>query len=242
LGIRDQAKRIAAGAGVALATSGLSNCNDQGAVDPPPPPLQCNSVGMGQTLAATATRTADTLDVNVRNTLGSASWQVDRVTAVSGATLLATRLPAPRSNESLDITLRLESTTTTQASFTVDATLAGLSNETCTVQRTFIVTISPTGVLVSLADADRLPLAARQRAEIVLAQRDGHVVEMQAKTPWQGDRVTSWFVSDGSLDASSGSTVHWTLPATPGIYQAELVIDFGSDGLAFDMLLLEVEG
>jgi hypothetical protein len=240
MGIKDQARRIAAGASVAVATSGLSSCNDNGAVDPPPPPLECNTVNMGQTLSAGATRDADVVEVTVRNTLGYAGWRVDRVTALTGATLISTRLPAGSSNDSLGVTLRLESETTTQASFTVEATMIGPANEMCAVTRTFNVTISPTGVQVSLADVDRLPLAARQRAEILLARREGRVVELQAATPYRGDRVVSWAVTDGELDTKTGSTVRWTLPPLPGIYQAELVIDFGDQGLALDTLLLEV--
>jgi hypothetical protein len=240
MGIKDQAKRIAAGASVAIATSGLSNCNDNGAVDPAPPPLQCNTVNTGQTLTASATRSADTVDVTIRNSLGFANWRVDRVVAVSGATLVTTRLPAPGSSGPLGVVLRLDNASTTQASFTVEATLLGSAGDTCSVQRTFNVTISSGGVQVSLADADRLPLAARQRAEIVLANRQGNTVELQARTAYQGERQMSWSVTHGDLDVSTGSMVRWTLPRIPGIYQAELVIDFGGDGLAFDVLLLEV--
>jgi hypothetical protein len=240
MGIRDQARRIAAGASVAVATSGLSSCRDNGAVDPLPPPLQCNTVNVGQSLSATATRDADIVDVTVRNTRLDARWQVDRVTAGAGATLVGTRLPAGGSQDSLGITLRLESEMTTQASFTVEATLIGLSEEMCAVQRTFAVTISETGVQVSLSDIDPLPLGARQRAEILLGDREGRVVELRAATPWRGERVVSWAVTDGELSAKNGQAVRWTLPATPGIYQAELVIDFGEDGLALDVLMLEV--
>ena len=66
------------------------------------------------------------------------------------------------------------------------------------------------------------------------------MVELQAATPYRGDRVVSWAVTDGELDTKTGSTVRWTLPPLPGIYQAELVIDFGDQGLALDTLLLEV--
>jgi hypothetical protein len=240
MGIKDQARRIAAGASVAVATSGLSSCHDNGAVDPLPPPLQCNTVNMGQTLSATATRDADVVDVTVRNSRGDVLWRVDRVTVGTGASLVSTRLPTGGSQDSLGITLRLDSETTTQATFTVEATMTGLASEMCAVQRTFVVTVSPTGVQVSLAAMDRLPLGARQRAEILLGDRDGRVVELHAATPWRGERVVSWAVTDGELSAKTGPAVRWTLPATPGIYQAELVIDFGDEGLALDVLMLEV--
>lgn len=243
MGMRKQAKRIAAGASVALATSGLSNCRDGGGggvVDPPPPPLQCNLLDMGQSLAATATRAADTVRVNFRSTLGYETWQVNRVAAGSGATLLSTRLPSSHTREHLEVTLRLNSDTTTTASFTIAATLYGPGNDTCTLERTFELTISSGGVQVSLAGTEPLPLAARQRAAIVLAGRAGRVVELVADTQWPGARDLSWTVNDGTLDVSTGPTVRWTLPAAAGIYQAELVVDFGAAGLAIDTLLLEV--
>jgi len=242
MGMRRQAKRIATGASVALATSGLSNCRDGGGgvVDPPPPPLQCDLLDMGQSLAATATRDGDTVRVNVRSTLGYETWQVNRVAAGSGATLLSTRLPSSHTREHLEVTLRLESDSTTTASFSVAATLYGLSDETCSLERTFELTLSDGGVQVSSADAESLPLAARQRVAIVVAGRAGRVIELVADTPWPGERELSWTVNDGTLDGSASPTVRWTLPAAAGIYQAELVVDFGAAGLAIDTLLLEV--
>jgi hypothetical protein len=240
MGIKDQAKRFAASAGVAIATTGLSNCNDNGAVDPAPPPLQCNTVNTGQTLTASATRSADTVDVTIRNTHAFSTWRVDRVVIVSGATIASTRVPGPGSTDPLGIVLQLNSPTTTLVTFTVEATLFGPAADTCSVQRTFNATISPAGVQVSLADADRLPLAARQRAEIVLANQAENVVELHARTLYQGASDVSWSVTEGELDIQTGPVVRWALPRVPGIYQVELVIDFGDDGLAFDMMLLEV--
>jgi hypothetical protein len=239
MGIKDQAKRIGAGAGVALATAGLSNCNDNGAEDPPPPPLECNTVGTGQSLTATATLAADTVNVRVINALHF-TWRADRIVDIAGASLVSTRQPSVTDN-SLGIVLKLATPATTQAAFTVEATMFGFTSEICAVRRTFNVTITATGVQVSLADVDPLPLAARQRAEIVLASQDGRSVELHARTPWQGERRITWTVSGGNLDATTGSPVRWSLPEAPGIYQAELLIDFGPEGLAFDHLLLEVE-
>ncbi len=239
MGIKDQAKRIAAGASVALATSGLSSCHDNGAVDPSPPPLQCNTVDTGQSLTASATLHADTVEVAVRNVLGYGQWRVDTVSDVVGATLVSVHQPES-SADSLTVALRLADETTTQVSFAVAATLMGYSGESCAVARTFHVTISGTGVQVSLRDSDTLPLPARQHAEIALAGQEGRVVRLEARTAYDGRRLASWSVSHGALDTDSGPAVHWTLPAEPGIYQAELVLDFGADGLAFDTLLLEV--
>ena len=237
--IREHAKKVAASAGVALATTGLSSCNDNGAVDPLPPPLQCNTVNNGQQLGVTANRTADTVSVTVRNNSAS-TWRVDRVTSVSGATILSTTLPQAGTNQPLGILLKLASATTTEARFTVEATLTGFQLETCAVTRTFILTISAGGVQVSVADTDELPLAARQKASIVVARQDGNLLELFSRTPYRGTTDTSWSVTGGELDARSGETVRWRLPLTPGLYQVELVIDFGVDGIAFDALVIEV--
>ncbi len=239
MGIKDQTRRIAAGASVALATSGLSNCRDNGAVDPPPPPLQCASLSAGESLAATGTRSADTVTVRVLNSAGS-GWHVERVTDVIGATLLSTQSPRPGSRDTLGVVLHLASPTIPQVLFTVEATLIGYNGESCSTRRTFEVNITGTGVQVSLADRDPLPLAARQRAEIILARQEGRTVDLQAKTPWQGSSDITWTVSGGTVDSRAGRDVRWSLPETPGLYQAELLIDFGDDGFAIDTLLLEV--
>lgn len=76
-------------------------------------------------------------------------------------------------------------------------------------------------------------------SNVVLA-RSGRVVELAASTAFAGPREVSWSVSGGTLDLAAGSPVHWTLPAEPGIYLAEAVIDDGLAGLAIDRLLLEV--
>jgi hypothetical protein len=238
MGIKDQAKRVAAGASVALATSGLSSCHDNGAVDPLPPPLQCSTVDTGQSLAATATLTGDTVDVRITNGVPS-SWRVDGVSNVSGGTLVSVQVPEQGAG-ALTVRFDLGGAQSAEIAFTVTAAITGLSGEVCAVVRTFRVTVSDTGVQVSLRDADDLPLPARQHAEIVLAHREGRVVRLEASTPWEGIRGESWSVSHGSLDTNGGPTVTWTLPAEPGVYQAELVLDFGPDGLAFDTLLLEV--
>ena len=237
--MREQARKVAAGASVALATTGLSSCHDGGAVDPPPPPLQCNTVNNGQQLGVTANRTADTVSITVRNN-SFFPWRIDNVVAVSGGSILSTTLPQPGSNQQLGILLKLDSSTTTEARFTVNETLIGFNAETCAVTRTFILTISASGVQVSDADVDALPLAARQKASIVVTRQEGTLLELFARTPYQGARDITWTVTEGELDTRSGETVRWTLPAKSGMYQAELVIDYGADGVAFDAVVIEV--
>ena len=40
--------------------------------------------------------------------------------------------------------------------------------------------------------------------------------------------------------SEEGNRLRWRLPSEPGLYQAELVIDYGPQGLSFDTLALEV--
>jgi hypothetical protein len=245
MGMRRHAKRIAAGASVALATSGLSNCRDGGGggvIDPAVPPLECGTVNAGQTLTATASLDVDAGTVDVAIGPGSipATWQVEEVTNVTGASVVSTRLPTPHSVDSLGVVLRFDTDSTTRASFTVVATFFGPRGEECSAERTFVVTRSAGDVQVSLRAAEPLPLAARQRAAIVFAGSAGNVVELVADSEWQAERDLSWAVNAGTLDRNDGPVVRWTLPPDAGIYQAELVVDYAAAGLAIDTLLLEV--
>src|SRR5687768_5342582 len=81
--IRKKSKTLAAGASVALATAGLSSCQDNGAVDPPPPPLECNTVDEGETLSATAVVTGRELRITIRVN-GPGDWSAVEVTSVTG--------------------------------------------------------------------------------------------------------------------------------------------------------------
>ncbi len=248
MGIKDAAKRLAAGASVALATSGLSNCDHGGAVDPAPPPLQCSLASEGQTLSATARRSADTVTVTVTALKPTAnvyasSWQVDSISDVVGATLGRVVLPNGGKVAPITDTLKLALVLPaggTQAAFTVHARLFGYNSQNpCVLWRRFSVDVTTVGVKVHEA-APALPLEARDSARIVLGERRGRVVELAARTTFAGPRTLAWSVSGGELDAATGSPVRWTLPAEPGIYAAELVMDYGVAGLALDQLVLEV--
>lgn len=245
MGMRKHTRRLAAGASVALATSGLSSCKDGGGVvvDPAPEPLQCGFASSGQTLTATAKKTGDVVDVTVVGTgfvgyMMPAGWQVDSVSNVVGATLGTVRLPRPKSMDTLQVSLTLPSGGT-KASFTVNAKLFGWINDVCPVRRTFTVDVTTIGVQVHDAEP-ALPLAARESARISMLARSGRVVELAAHTAFAGAHHAAWSVSGGELDAAAGSPVRWTLPEEPGIYQAELVVDYGDAGLAIDHLMLEV--
>ena len=135
------------------------------------------------------------------------------------------------------VVIDLTDGTVMSGSFTLRGTLQG-GPSPCAVSRTFTFTIGPGGVVV--ASADELPLPARQQARITLVARDGHDVELEATTPFHGARTIAWNVSGGEIVFREGGRLRWRLPAEAGLYQAELVIDYGPSGLSFDTLALEV--
>ena len=233
MGIKDKARNLVAGTGVALATSGLSNCNDNGAVDPPPPPLECNTVDQGETLTATATVTGTQLQVTIHNNSNS-SWTAVAIASVVGGSARAVALGEP-----LTVVIDLTDDRVTSGSFTLKGTLRGRGRgNDCAVSRTFTLRLQPDGVVVAFAH--ELPLGARQQARIALVGRDGHEVELEATTPFRGAGAITWTVTGGEVISREGARLRWRLPREAGLYQAELVIDYGPSGLSFDALALEV--
>ena len=102
------------------------------------------------------------------------------------------------------------------------------------------VSIGSTGVQVAETNLDSLPLSARHAAQIAVLGRAGRTLSLEARTKYGGPHVVSWEVTGGELDTSEARRVQWTLPTVPGIYQAEVLLDYGADGIAFDTLMLEV--
>ena len=238
--LTNRAKKAAA---IAMATTGLSSCKNGGgigAVDPPPPALQCTTVGNGQTFEATAQRVGDTVTVTIRERTGIASqFLVDSIAAVTGATLVSFTPPTNGTIDPLRVRLTVPPGNG-QAAFTLHARLRDLFGTTCTSIRRFTVTSTGGNVTVALAVPDELPLEARQRAEIAVVARAPGKIQLEGRTPWTGERSATWEVTAGSLDTTTGDRVWWTLPDTPGIHQAELVQDFGRAGFAFDVFAIEV--
>jgi hypothetical protein len=233
-------KATAAATGVAIATSGLSNCTNGGAVDPLPPALECNTVSAGQSLTATVTRSADTARVTVRNTEPFTTWRVLQLSNVVGGTIVDTVLPNSQVEESpLVVTIQLAAAAPTQVSFAINAEIRSTEGAgVCGVSRTIMVTVTATTADVVIR-GDPLPLPARQRAEIVLVARDGRTVELAARTLYRGESQAQWTVTAGNIVAD-GSRLRWTLPEAKGMYQAELVVDYGVDGFAIDAMPFEV--
>ncbi len=241
MSLKDSVKRAANAAGIAAATTGLSTCQSScgTVVDPAPPPLVCSDVATGQSLTASATKTGDEVVVSVRVAGNLRSWQITRVGDAVGATIGATTLPST-TDAPLVVTLRPTSASTSQIDFTVEGVLTGYQNQTCSIKRTFHVSVTPTGVQVAETKLDSLPLSARHGAQIAVVSRADRTLSLEARTTYVDPHRISWEVTGGNLDVSVGPRVHWTLPSVPGIYQAELLLDYGADGVAFDALMLEV--
>ena len=241
MSLKHSVQKAANAAGIAAATTGLSTCQNScgTVVDPAPPPLICTDVASGQSLRPSATKDGDVVTVSVRVTGEVGLWQITRVGDPVGATVTATTLPST-SADPLIVTLRLTTASTTQIDFTVEGILTGFRSETCNIKRTLHVSIGPAGVQVAETNLDSLPLSARHGAHIAVLGRAGRTLSLEARTMYGGPHQVSWEVTGGELDASSRRHAQWTLPSTPGIYQAELLLDYGADGIAFDTLMLEV--
>ena len=231
---RDDLKRgLVTGGTVTLATLGCSSCNDNGAVDPPPPPLVCGDVEAGQTLFADGFRSGSELRVQIHRY--GASWtDVPAVLDLAGLTLLHVDLS---SNGSVLIQFGLTSETTLAGRFTISGTMKLTNGEICTVTRRFTVTIR--GETVEVAEAAvSVPLENRNRARIELVRQDGLQVLLRAASASPGWKLV-WSTTEGSLEQREKGVL-WTLPSKPGFYQVELLTDHGERGFGIDTLPVEV--
>ncbi len=224
---------------VALASRGLTGCGDgesmgRGPVDPPPPPLECDTVDEGQRLSVTATLNADTLAVTIDQQDGG--WTQAAVRDVVGASVVGMTLASGR----ILLDLRLDSSPPTSGSFRLEGELVGTGSVRCEVTRSFTFSVNGQTVTIALVPGPWLPLAARHGAKIKVVEQLGLTVELEARTKYKLPHRTEWTVTGGTIRASTGSRASWQLPSEPGLYQVEVVVDYGRDGLAVDWLPLEV--
>jgi len=124
----------------------------------------------------------------------------------------------------------------TSATFTIFARTSDGQTD-CEIVRQFTVTAD--GAITQLSHND-LPLHDLQPVAIVLLANQGPVATLEARTAYAGEKQVTWTVSGGSVDTHADCRATWTLPEKRGIYQAEVVVDYGPDGVAFDALAIEV--
>ncbi len=185
-------------------------------------------------LSAIGTLAGTQLRVEIYSS-GLSTWEAAQVTDVEGGTARSVTVAQP-----LVVVIDLTDDTVTRGSFRVSGTLRSTSGSTeCGVSRTFGFTIpGPGSVLV--AEADLLPLPERQPARIALVSHEGREVELEATTAFGGPTTVAWTVTGGQILSRDGSRVRWRLPAEAGLYQAQLVADYGPLGFSFDAVVLEV--
>lgn len=230
---------------VSMATVGLTMCNSGGAVDPAPSPLVCRDGGNDEFGAnGTVSGSMLTLRVNAQE-----SWKgTPSLSNVVGATVVSIAI-LPNSNVG-QVTIILDVSggdagdaggPSTSGSFTLKGEITD-GNVTCAVSHDFKWSISNGNVQIAALD-DPLPLRRRDPASIEMMGRvdlpsGGGEVQLRATGAGPKDSVT-WTATDGSLAQDEG-TVRWTLPSEPGLYQIEVLVDRGSDGVALDTLVMEV--
>lgn len=246
MGIKRRAKQATA-AGVALATGGLSGCGESVVVDPPPPPLACNTVDQGQSLVAAAERVDRAVTLRVRQSPNApgqsyARWKSADVTDPVAVSVVNVVIGPEGVFEDLLITLLLDSDTTRTASFTLRGVLSGYDGGECQVTRTFTITVDGQSVIVARLEVPShgLPLPSREPAQIVVTEQEGREVRLLAHTHYDGPRRTRWAVTGGTISSEVDDRVSWLLPADPGLYQVRLVVDYGAGGLAVDNVVVEV--
>jgi hypothetical protein len=244
--IRRTTKKIATGAaGVALASAGCSCGDDNVEVVPAPGPLVCtDDVNSGKYLYTTGTLTGTTLEVEISEGYYWVDWVEAQALNPVGVTVTEVRVPEEGSGARLEITLELTDSSVTTGSFDLQAKLKDASGrgseEPCDITRTFTFTITGTAVELVELGSDKLPLGTRHRTAIAMVNRDARSVELEAKTTFPGNCRMAWTVSGGVLSSIEGNRACWRLPDKKGFYQAQVVTDFGDEGLAFDTINVEV--
>lgn len=240
MSIKDRARGAAkAAVGISLATAGLSNCeNGGGVVDPLPPPLVCSNVDTGQSLTAVGSPFGfGQVRIVIKNREFNVRWGDVDISNVVGARLIEVKVT--QRSQAIDLRLQPDEGVTS-GSFMLEGTMVDSESKSCPFARTFTFTIDGGTVTVSFNAGDRLPLFARDRAEVVLLAHAENVVEVEARTTFAGPYEVTWTVSDGDLETVDGNRARWRLPSKPGFYQIEAAMDYGEAGLAFDSMMFEL--
>jgi len=73
-----------------------------------------------------------------------------------------------------------------------------------------------------------------------VVRNDGNLVELEARSEYPGHKLPRWNVSGGEIVERVALRALWRLPEEPGVYQVQLALDYGEDGLGFDAVAFEV--
>lgn len=223
--------------GVAIATLGLSTCIDNGAVDPAPEPFECSGNSASKDLSATA-------EVNAEGRIvvrlfhsgeASATWKsAPKIEDVTSATVASAAFEAE--DQSIYRVVLEPAQGATTGTFHVVGTFTG-DDVDCPVDRVLTFTIDSSGVTV--ARRDDLPLGTRARAAISIERHEGQEVHLAATGAFAGATL-GWTATAGAVETGADGRARWRLPEAPGLYQIELLVDRGREGLHIDTLTLEV--
>jgi hypothetical protein len=238
MGARERAKRAATAAvSVSLATAGLSSCNDNGAVDPLPPPFVCADNSAGQALGAIGSLRDLELGILIRSSV-LLRWVSAEVTKVVNATVLNVTVP-DNGFGGVSVSLQLDSASVGSGSFDFQSVAQSEDGQRCEISRTFQFSIVD-GVTISLSEVKPLPLGARQMPTIFVQRREGTRIELGATSAYPNPRSIDWTATEGSVKKLADDQVEWTVPQKAGMYQIEVVMDYGDDGFGFDAMAVEV--
>lgn len=232
------ASRLRTGATIAVATASLTTCNKDGAVDPAPPPADCSTPATTQLIGYASQNSDGTLSVSIETQyFGGASFSNTQVTELVGVEIVSA--PTSSSGE-IALVLRPSPAGTKSGSFHVTSTLKDAQNKTCGVDKVFTFTIMSGSVQISSRHISALPLDVRYPAAIAMIAQEGSTLTLQAQSGYAGDKQLEWSVTGGVIEAQTGDHLRWQLPEAPGLYQVELVIDYGEGGFAIDHMTFEV--
>jgi hypothetical protein len=221
---------------ITIATAGLTTCNNTGgAVDPAVQPVPCPDASMP--LEATGNVSGSTLTVEVVYVADRRlEWAgTPTVSNVTGGTLVSVSI-APSSPHTVNVTIQLAGTPA-NGSFTLTGSVG--SSFQCAVSQTLTFSVGDAGGVVVSSLEDTLPLRSREPATIVVVNRNVGAVELRPTGAEVGARVT-WTATAGNVAVKADGGATWELPREPGLYQIELLVERGDDGLALDTLTLEV--
>lgn len=230
------ASQLRKGATIALATATLTTCNKDGAVDPAPPPSDCNFPSTTE-LSGYGYKGASGDLVIMLSSSGEAKYSSTMITDLMGATLVSV---SPDGSYQIEVTLRPNPPTALTGTFHVKTTVTDSKMMTCSVEKAFTFTVTSSGVTVRNLRVAQLPLTVRYPASIAMVAHEGHTLELAARTGYRGEHSASWTVNGGVVEDQSGDRLRWRLPDEPGLYQVELVIDYGEGGFAIDHMTFEV--